>query len=1688
MKYSDWDIINTLFRDNPDILVKHHLDSFNSFFFKGIPNIIQYYNPVIVVDSGSMIDSTTYSSEIHLYLGGKQAKDIYYGKPIIHEEDGEQHYMYPNEARLKNMTYASSIHYDIEVDVINRTIVDGVIKQNVESFTLNKVYFCKIPIMLQSKLCILNEMSKEARYQFGECKNDPGGYFIVDGKEKVIVNQEKFGDNLLYLRKASAKDENYSYYADMRTVSEDPSKPKRTLSVALVKSNNLKTTSNTENEEEKIEDEGVLSKNNIVVFVPNVRKPVPLFILMRALGIESDKEIIEMCLLDLHADENLIDFFIPSIYDAGSIFTQKEAIAYIKLLIKHKTKEAVLEILLDYLLPNISGNFLNKAYVIGYMVKRLIYVATSRELPTDRDSFRYKRIETTGMLLHELFQEYYRLHVKSIKTVIDVYSSNKDNTFDDVIKLIKANYNDIFIIKTVEKGIMKGFKGNWGSLAYTKKDGVVQDLNRLSFLSSIAHLRKLNLSMDSSAKLVKPRLLHSSHYGIVCPVHTPDGGNVGFHKHLSIGAHITAGTSSSAFMKYLLKHNVRELHNLTPHDMKKTQKVFLNGNWIGIHVNPVNLVNSFKNDRRNGYISVFTNIYWDIQRSEIYFATDSGRLCRPVLYITRDENATRVSNDINIENDQLSWKQLVDNLIGDDTTGTLEYDYVEKIGDESTKHAKSVIEYMDTLETEGSYIAMYEKDIDNYHTHLEIHPSLMLSVLGNMIIFPENNQLPRDLFSCGQSKQAVSLYHSNFLNRIDTLGVVLNYGQNPIVKSRYLDYVCNSQHPYGENVIVAIACYSGYNVEDALIFNQASVDRGLFRTTYYKLYEDRESSDTVAESDLNTKFLNVLDNEVTNIKADYDYNNLNADGVIKENTQLNEKMILVGKAVETKTGEYVDKSMKTKKGQQGFVDKSFITDAEDGFRIAKIRVREERTPAIGDKLCSRAGQKGTIGIILPEEDMPFTEDGIRPDVIMNPHAIPSRMTIGHLVECIIGKVCVMKGYYGDCTAFEQKESKLEEFGNALKQCGFHSSGNQILTSGFTGEQLESSIFFGPNYYLRLKHMVKDKINYRNTGPRSSMTRQTVQGRSNDGGLRIGEMERDGLIAHGMTSFVQDSMMKRGDAYSLAICNHTGNIAVYNEHENIMYSLHADGPLCFDYLHDPDLDTRARHISRFGKSFSVVHIPYSMKLLMQELVSMNVSMQIITDANVNHLMDMEKNKKYGKKLKSYEAIYKELSKKNASTETKSNTKTNTDKLPRRSLAIIVPYFLENKTINIPNQNRKEHLIRFKTHMKSFIEKAQEYAKREKRIHLNMDLMIIEQNYNLNELQKINRGALLNTGYFIAKNRSVYDAYMFHDIDLLPADSMVIRYVESLLLVKDYKFVHLSNISKYAQIGNRHIGGVLVVDNMIFENVNGYPNYFEGWGGEDEAFLKRVERYLSAQDKEADLDKLIFRYPLEESAFDDLEKNSLQEKYQMVQSLQIKNEHIKDSHELDIKLYNSNGYINAEEEKLYKVVDETQEYYPTIYTYLVDFIPQHTSYNIVSNPIENNDELETMTELPQTKNTYEAEGKYDSESDVNEDAKIINYIDNQSDNDFENVDDENKNENIIDKKEIFVNTEDSDETISPLKILENVTLSAKDISNSLAEKLPNIINTQQSNVNENVDTNENESEDESNSKTVTTEINN
>ncbi len=1208
--------------------VNHHIESYNQFYNHDIKEVLHYLNPL-------HFSAEADQYQIKMYFGGKNMDKLYFGKPTIYE-NGKMKLLFPNEARLRNITYASSLHCNIDIEFYD---IKQHKKRPIETSQIQKYYMGMIPIMLQSKPCNLYSLSAQTRYSFGECKHDYGGYFIIDGKEKALIPQEVYANNMIYIREV--KDNIHDYSVEIRSISKDETKPKRTFAIRRVMKNDT------------------IHNQHFVAFIPNVRKEVPLFILFRALGLLSDKSIIMTILGDLENKEDYIELLRPSVIDSGGIYTQKQAIEYITELTKEKNIYNTHYILCDFLLPHIGEmNYSPKCYFLGYMIFETLKVIQKTKLPTDRDHFKYKRVETCGIMMKQLFSEYATIMYKEFHQQMekdynfnkgkylkknvskkDEENSNNEEEKEDnpeiqissFMSLIMDNYSRFFQEKIIHDGFQKAFKGNWGAYSHTKRIGAIQPLNRLSFNSALSHLRKINLDIDSSSKMTGPHKLHSSQWGVIDPVDTPDGGNVGLHKHMALMCGITHDMDDTPLIQWILRNmnqtlsfnttqiklDCIRLEEASATQINTSTMIFVNNKMIGVTTQPFLFKKLFLEARRLRYIPIQISFLFDIKDNYIFIFSDGGRLVRPVLYLENDGTIGYLKHKkifFNIKKNTISWEQYTHGFAKHTELYTNIDDTFHSIQDK-----KAILEYLDKNEEESTYICLYANELQDMnkspYSHCEIHPSMMFGIMGSQVIFPEHNQLPRNLFSCGQSKQAASLYHSNFQNRIDTMGVVLNYGEVPLVKSRLLHYIHENQHPYGFNAIVAIMCYDAYNVEDAILINEGSLKRGMFHTTYYNMYEAYEESSDIGDSTKNTVIQHMKNEKNVELKPGYDYNYLDDYGLIRENTPMDDKKILIGRVSfnEEHMDVRSDTSITSKKGQLGYVDKSYITEGEQGHRIAKIRIREQRIPTYGDKFCSRCGQKGTIGNIVREENMPFTKDGIKPDIIINPHALPSRMTIGQLIETIMTKLGLSLGHSMDATPFTTEKSKIQKIGDLLSSYGMHRSGNEYLYHGMTGEMIEHSIFIGPTYYLRLKHMVKDKINFRASGKRTLLTRQTNHGRANDGGLRIGEMERDGIIGHGCAYFLKDSMMHRGDKYKLAICNHSGTIAIYDSHNHHFYSPNIDGPIQYD-IEGKEI-IRSKIVTKFGKDFSIVEVPYCFKLLLQELSAMNVQMRIITN---NHL--------------------------------------------------------------------------------------------------------------------------------------------------------------------------------------------------------------------------------------------------------------------------------------------------------------------------------------------------------------------------------------------------------------------------------------------------------------------------------------
>ncbi|MBG02287.1 MAG: hypothetical protein CL470_08465 [Acidimicrobiaceae bacterium] len=1144
----DTDGIIKKYFSQDNILVNHQIESYNYFVDVIIPKIIYQYFPVIINFNDS-------SCKIHQIKLNIINLDI--GKPLLIENNGCSRLMTPTMARTRNSTYLCPINVDFQTEIM---INEGDTIVTLKDKIIPNITIGKIPIMVKSKYCILGQKGIH-----DECKYDLGGYFIINGNEKVIISQEKIANNQIQVFKNPKNSSKYSHLCETRSLDEGIFSIPKVTSI-------------------KITNKSDIYNNHIRVLLPHIKTEIPIFILFRALGCETDKDIIYHIIDNDHSmiDQNILKMLKPSIEEAFNVRTSSEAIIYISKYVNNnyyyvqneeKKINYIKESILKEYLNHLGNDKQKKIYFTGLMINKLLKCCLGIIPFDDRDSHLNKRFETPGYLLGNLTYQCIHKITKDIRNFVskEVNSGlwNLNKNYDDIIneinihKIIKSSY-----LENILKGAMA--TGNWGMKVNASKQGVSQVLNRLTYPSTVSHLRRVQTPSDNTGKLVPPRKLHGTSWGYICPSETPEGQAVGIVKNLSMNCEVSIGNSSEPTRYYVNPYIIsfKEI-DVLQFNKKDHTKVFINGDWIGFTEYPDKIISIFKDKRKNGLIHHHISIFWDTMYQSINIYSDGGRPIRPLLIV--EEGKLLYNDKIHqlLKENKYNWKDLVNTSITDKVF---------------------CIEYIDPYETNNTIISMKPDELykNNDYTHSEIHPSLILGALASCIPFPHHNQAPRNTYQSAMGKQAVGVHCTNYNQRYDTFSHVLSYPQRPLIETKMMKYLNADKLPNGINVIVAIQTYGGYNQEDSILFNQASIDRGLFTSTFYRTYKEEERKNQLSGEE--EKFCKP-EKEKLLFPKPCNYSKLNHTGFIDVNTYVDEKDILIGKVIPIKNNEkydYKDNSISLKKNEYGFVDSNYVTTNGDGYKICKTRIRSFRFPEIGDKFSSRHGQKGTIGMVYPSEDMPFTSDGIIPDIIINPHAIPSRMTIAQLIECILGKVCCETGNIGNATAFDKVSVK--NITEMLLNAGHEKNGNEILYNGFTGEQIKTQIFMGPTFYQRLKHMSGDKIHSRSSGPIVTMTRQPAEGRSSHGGLRFGEMERDCMIAHGTANFLKERMMDVSDKYHIFVCKQCNLPAPANQETNFY-----ECKFCNNY-----------------KDFKRVNIPYSCKLLMQELQCMSIAPRFITE--------------------------------------------------------------------------------------------------------------------------------------------------------------------------------------------------------------------------------------------------------------------------------------------------------------------------------------------------------------------------------------------------------------------------------------------------------------------------------------------
>jgi DNA-directed RNA polymerase II subunit RPB2 len=1089
----------------------------------------------------------------------------------IHEINGATKNMFPQEARNRNFTYAGDMTIDLNIQFVVRS---GTMLEQVHTFNkvLQNIHIGKMPIMLKSSICILEHYKYIPHNITGECRMDSGGYFIVNGSEKTVIGQERAAENLVQCFNVSKNNSKWSWLAEIKSVPDYKCISPKQLSLTIATKNNG-------------------FGNGMWLQIPRLKNPLPVFVIFRALGIISDEDICKKIVLDTKNEntELIMRSIQGSIVEANHVLTQESAMKQIISNIMFTTHVGIDKETSATLKRNFANEVLNndlfphcrtneqKIYFLGYMANCLLRCSLGLESVSDRDSFVNKRVDITGTLLNNLFRNYFNKMVKDMqKQTIREINTGSWRSTDDYESII--NMTNIYkIIKptTIENGLKRALAtGDFGvKQINSNKVGVAQVLNRLTYISSLSHLRRVNTPIDKNGKLIPPRKLHPTSWGYLCPAETPEGGGVGVVKNLSYLARVTIPCNSNSLYDYVEPY-IKPIDSLSENELYNKVKLFVNGCWLGIVDDPLNVYHSLKLKKYKGIINIYTSIVFDISRKEIRVCNDSGRLVRPLLKVRN--NKLLITNDIinKLRNKELIWEDLFTDCRIDE----------------------SVLEYIDAAEQNTCMIAMEPKDLNNKeqfiykYTHCEIHPSTIFGILASCIPFPEHNQSPRNIYQCAMGKQSMGMYVTNYDNRMDKTAYVLTYPMRPLVETRVMNMIELNKIPSGCQVIVAIMTHTGYNQEDSILFNKGSIDRGLFQATIYHTEKD-EDKKIHGDEEIRCK----PDPTKTKGMKFGNYDKVNSFGVIPENTLVENRDIIISKVLpikearndHTKRIKYEDQSRIYRTNEETYVDKNYIERNGDGYNFCKVRLRTVRKPIIGDKFSSRHGQKGTIGNIIPECDMPFLPSGVKPDIIINPHAIPSRMTIAQLKETVLGKTLLELGLFGDGTSFGKFDVK--DICKELQKVGYESNGNELLYNGLTGEQIETSIFVGPVFYQRLKHMVSDKHHSRSIGPMVNLTRQPAEGRSKDGGLRFGEMERDCMCSHGASTFTKERLYDASDAFRVHVCKKCGLIASYNDQKHIH--------------HCKTCDNRT--------DFSYVEIPYSCKLMFQELISMNIAPRIMT---------------------------------------------------------------------------------------------------------------------------------------------------------------------------------------------------------------------------------------------------------------------------------------------------------------------------------------------------------------------------------------------------------------------------------------------------------------------------------------------
>ena len=1102
-----WPVVEDMLRREG--IARQHLNSYNEFVDKYMKDIVEEVGRIDIEVPGS-----PYSIIL---------KGIRIGKPMVVELDGSRTLVNPQYARLRNLTYAAPLE-------LETVIVDGM-REIKHSYSIGS-----LPVMVRSKYCNLHGLSEKELIENGEDPKDPGGYFIINGSERLIVGLEDLSPNKIIVEKEKVG-QNYVYRAQI---------------YSSIIGYRAKT-------EIVLKHDG-----NILVKIPGAPVELPFVVVARALGLESDKEIAE----SVSAKPEVQDELEIAFGKASKVLSTRDAIVYIGNRVAHGMLEEFrirrAENLLDWgLLPHLGRepeNRRDKAMFLGEAVCKLLELKLGWIDPDDRDHYGNKVIRLAGQLLADLFRTAFRNLVRDMKYQLERMGMKRSPSA--IGSVIRPG-----IISDKLKNALA--TGNWGR----GKVGVTQLLDRTNYLSTLSHLRRIQSPLSRSQANFEARDLHPTHFGRVCPVETPEGSNCGLVKNLAMSAIISVSVPPEPIIDRLYELGVRPFEEAEEELKRDGCKVFVNGKFLGFVRDGKALADSLRKERRANLIHPHVSIYLYEPKNpnayrRLYVFTYAGRVLRPLIVVEDGKPKLTEEHVEKVKKGELTFYDLVNS---------------------------GIVELIDANEEENLYIALDEEHLTKEHTHLELYPPAILGVSASVIPYPEHNQSPRNTYEAAMAKQALGFSIPNYPFNTYVRQHLLIYPQKPLVRTRMSSLLNLDERPIGQNFIVAVISFSGYNVEDAVIINKSSVDRGLARSIFYRLYEAEAKQHLGGMRD---QFeIPSPESNIRGYRGEKYYRLLESDGVIAHEAVVGGGDVLIGRTspprfmeeyreFEIKGPYRRDTSVAMRPSEKGVVESVFLTKTLENEKLYKVRVRDLRIPEIGDKFASRHGQKGVIGLLVDQVDMPYTEDGIVPDLIINPHAFPSRMTVGQFIESIAGKVAALEGRFVDGTPFLGE--KCEQLSEALERLGFKRTGREVMYDGRTGLRYPADIFIGIVYYQKLHHMVADKIHARARGQIQMLTKQPTEGRARGGGLRFGEMERDCLVAYGASMLLKDRLLDESDKTKIYVCENCGSIAYYDvkQHRYVCR-------LCGDKA-----------------KVSPVVVSYAFKLLLQEVMSLCIMPRLI----------------------------------------------------------------------------------------------------------------------------------------------------------------------------------------------------------------------------------------------------------------------------------------------------------------------------------------------------------------------------------------------------------------------------------------------------------------------------------------------